>query len=172
MTALGIALTVAVLLGIMAMVVGLKSALRTSGHPLNLIVMRKNSSSELISQIAREAVMNIRFKEGIQKLPNGEPMVSGEIVTVINLPGKDKPEGANVNIRGLSETGLKMRPEVSIVVGRWYEPGQREIVVGKSVASRYAGTSLGDSLRFGRGDWKIVGIFDAQRTAFESEIWG
>src|SRR4029077_2769496 len=108
----------------------------------------------------------------IQKLPDGEPMVSGEIVTVINLPGKDKPEGANVNIRGLSETGVKMRPEVNIVAGRWYESGQREIVVGKSVASRYAGTSLGDDLRFGRGDWKIVGIFDGQGTAFESEIWG
>jgi putative ABC transport system permease protein len=172
MTALGIALTVAVLLGIMAMVVGLKSALRTSGNPLNLIVMRKNSSSELVSQIAREAVMNIRFKEGIQKLPNGEPMVSGEIVTVINLPGRDKPEGANVNIRALSEIGVKMRPEVNIVTGRWYEPGQREIIVGKSVASRYAGASLNDTLRFGRGDWKIVGVFDAQRTAFESEIWG
>ncbi len=172
MTSLGIALTVAVLLAIMAMVVGLKSALQSTGNPLNLIVMRKNSSSELVSQISREAVLNIRFKEGIQKLPNGDPMVSGEIVTVINLPGKDNPEGANVTIRGVPDVGIKMRPEVMIVAGRWFESGQREIVVGKSVASRYANASIGDSLTFGRGDWKIVGVFDARRTAFESEIWG
>jgi putative ABC transport system permease protein len=172
MTALGIALTVAVLLGIMAMVVGLKSALQTSGHPLNMIVMRKNSNSELVSQISREAVMNIRFKDGIQKFPDGEPMVSGEIVTVINLPGKDNPEGANVTIRGLPEVGVKMRSEVKVTAGRWLQQGQREIVVGRSVAARYAGTSIGDSLRFGRGDWQIVGIFEAGRTAFESEIWG
>jgi ABC-type lipoprotein release transport system permease subunit len=171
MTALGIALTVAVLLGILAMVVGLKSALQSSGHPLNMIVMRKNSNSELVSQITREAVMNIRYKEGIQKLPGGDPMVSGEIVTVINLAGKDKPEGANVTIRGLPDVGVKMRPEVKVIAGRWFGQGQREIVVGKSVAARYANASIGDSLRFGRGDWQIVGIFDAGRTAFESEIW-
>ena len=70
MTALGIALTVAVLLGILAMVTGLKSALQSSGNPLQMIVVRKNSASELVSQVAREAVSAIRFKEGIQKFPD------------------------------------------------------------------------------------------------------
>ncbi len=172
MTALGIALTVSVLLGIMAMVAGLRSALQATGHPLQMIVVRKNSASELVSQVAREAIMNIRTKEGIQKLPNGEPMVSGEIVTVMNLARKNNPEGANVTIRGLSEVGLQMRPNIRITEGRWFEPGQREIVVGKSIAGRYANASLGDTLRFGRGDWKIVGTFDAGKTAFDSEIWG
>jgi putative ABC transport system permease protein len=172
LTALGVALTVAVLLGILAMVAGLKSALRATGHPLNLIVMRKNSTSELISQIARESLSSIRFKEGIQKLPDGEPMVSGEIVTVINLSMRGNPEGSNVSIRGVSETGVKMRPGLKIAAGRWFGSGQREIVVGRSVASRYEKTSLGESLRFGRGEWKIVGIFDAGGTAFDSEIWG
>ena len=172
LTALGISLTVAVLLGILAMVGGLKSALSSTGHPLNLIVMRKNSSSELISQIPREALTSIRFKEGIQKLPNGEPMVSGEIVTVISLPGKSDPEGSNVTVRGVSEIGIKMRSEVTIGSGRWFQPGQREVVAGRAVESRYQGASLGDSIRFGHGDWKIVGILDARKSAFESEIWG
>ena len=172
MTALGIALTVAVLLGILAMVAGLKSALQSSGNPLQTIVMRKNSPSELSSQIAREAISAIRFKEGIQKFPDGEPMVSGEIVTVMNLPRKNNPEGANVTIRGLAQTGVKMRPEIRMLSGRWFEPGQREVAVGKSIATRFVNAALGDSLRFGRGDWKIVGVFDAGRTAFDSEIWG
>ena len=172
MTALGIALTVAVLLGILAMVAGLKSALQSSGNPLQMIVMRKNSPSELSSQIAREAISAIRFKEGIQKFADGEPMVSGEIVTVMNLPRKNNPEGANVTIRGLSQTGVKMRPEIRMQSGRWFEPGQREVAVGKSIAARFVNSAMGDSLRFGRGDWKIVGIFDAGKTAFDSEIWG
>jgi putative ABC transport system permease protein len=171
MTALGIALTVAVLLGIMAMVAGLRSALQATGNPLQLIVVRKNSPSELSSQIAREAVLAIRFKEGIQKTPEGEPMVSPEIVTVMNLPRKNNPEGANVTIRGLSALGVQMRPEIKVVAGRWFDPGQREIAVGKSIASRYVNASVGDTLRFGRGDWKIVGVFDAGKTAFDSEIW-
>lgn len=172
MTALGIALTVAVLLGILAMVTGLKSALQSSGNPLQMIVVRKNSASELVSQVGREAVSAIRFKEGIQKFSDGEPMVSGEIVTVMNLPRKNNPEGANVTIRGLSQGGVKMRPEIRMLSGRWFEPGQREVAVGKSIAARYANAALGDSLRFGRGDWKIVGVFDAGKTAFDSEIWG
>jgi putative ABC transport system permease protein len=172
MTALGIALTVAVLLGILAMVAGLKSALQSSGNPLQIIMMRKNSPSELSSQIAREAISAIRFKEGIQKFPDGEPMVSGEIVTVMNLQRKNNPEGANVTIRGLAQTGVKMRPEIRMLSGRWFEPGQREVAVGKSIATRFVNAAMGESLRFGRGDWKIVGVFDAGRTAFDSEIWG
>jgi putative ABC transport system permease protein len=172
MTALGIALTVAVLLGILAMVAGLRSALQSSGNSLQLLVMRKNSPSELSSQIAREAISAIRFKEGIQKFADGEPMVSGEIVTVMNLPRKNNPEGANVTIRGISQTGVKMRPEIRMLSGRWFEPGQREVAVGKSIATRFVSAAMGDSLRFGRGDWKIVGVFDAGRTAFDSEIWG
>ncbi|MCI0622561.1 MAG: ABC transporter permease [Acidobacteria bacterium] len=172
MTALGIALTVAVLLGILAMVAGLKSALQSSGNPLQMIVVRKNSPSELSSQVAREAISAIRFKEGIQKFHDGEPMVSGEIVTVMNLPRKNNPEGANVTIRGLSQAGVKMRPEIRMFSGRWFEPGQREIAVGKSISGRFVSAAMGDTLRFGRGDWKIVGVFDAGRTAFDSEIWG
>jgi len=172
MTALGIALTVAVLLGIMAMVVGLNLALQATGHPLQMIVVRKNSNSELGSQVAREALLSIKYKDGIQKLPNGEPMVSGEIVRVINLPRKNNPEGANVNIRGLSQLGIEMRPGIRLAEGNWFEPGQREIVVGQSIALRYVNAALGDTLRFGRGDWKIVGILDAGKTAFDNEIWG
>jgi len=172
MTALGIALTVAVLLGIMAMVAGLKSALQTSGNPLQMIVVRKNSASELVSQIPREGVLAIRYKDGIQKTADGEPMVSPEIVTVMNLPRKNNPEGANVTIRGLSPLGVKMRPELKMLQGRWFEAGQREIAVGKSIASRYVNATMGDRLRFGRGDWTIVGVFDAGKTAFDSEIWG
>ncbi|PYV43873.1 MAG: ABC transporter permease [Acidobacteria bacterium] len=172
MTALGIALTVAVLLGIMAMVVGLNVALQATGHPLQMIVVRKNSNSELGSQVAREALLSIKYKDGIQKFPNGEPMVSGEIVRVINLPRKNNPEGANVNIRGLSQLGIEMRPGIRLAEGNWFEPGQREIVVGQSIALRYVNAALGDTLRFGRGDWKIVGVLDAGKTAFDNEIWG
>ena len=170
MTALGIGLTVAVLLGILALVGGLEKALQATGHPLHLLVLRKNSLSELVSQVSREAVSNIRNKPGIQQL-DGEPMVSPEIVTVINLPRHNSPEGANVNIRGLPPMGIRMRPDLKLIEGRWFQPGQREVVVGKSIARRYVNAGLGDRLRFGRGDWSVVGVLDAGSTAFDSEIW-
>ncbi len=170
MTALGIGLTVAVLLGIMAMVTGLEEALQATGHPLHLLVLRKNSTSELVSQIDREAVSNIRNKPGIQQL-DGEPMASAEVVTVINLPRKNSPEGANVTIRGLPPIGIRMRPNVRMLEGRWFRAGQREVAVGKSIARRFVQATVGDRLRFGRGDWDVVGVFDAGNTAFDSEIW-
>ncbi len=170
MTALGIGLTVAVLLGILALVGGLDKALQATGHPLHLLVMRKNSLSELVSQINREAVSSIRNKPGIQQL-DGEPMVSPEIVTVINLPRHNSPDGANVNIRGLPPMGIRMRSNLKLIEGRWFRPGQREVVVGKSIARRYVNAGVGDRLRFGRGDWNVVGVLDAGNTAFDSEIW-
>ncbi|MBI1748493.1 MAG: ABC transporter permease [Acidobacteria bacterium] len=172
MTALGIALTVAVLLGILAMVAGLRTSLQATGHPLHLLVMRKNSASELVSQITREAFMNIRLKNGIEKRADGEPMASAEIVTVMSLPRKNDPEGSNVTIRGLSRVGIGLRPGIRLTAGRWLVPGQREVMVGKSVAARFLNCSIGNTLYFGRGEWKIVGIFDAGKTAFSNEIWG
>jgi ABC-type antimicrobial peptide transport system permease subunit len=98
-------------------------------------------------------------------------MASLEMVTVINLPSIDSPQGMNVTLRGLIPLGIDMR-EVAIQEGQWFRTGQREVVVGKSVAKRYPGARLGQRLRFGRGDWKVVGVFDGGQSAINSEIWG
>jgi putative ABC transport system permease protein len=76
-----------------------------------------------------------------------------------------------VLIRGLSSIGLALRPQVRIVEGRMFQPGLREIAVSRSISKRFKNTALGDKLRFGRGEWTVVGIFEAGRTAFDSEIW-
>jgi putative ABC transport system permease protein len=47
MTALGIALTVTTAIFLMALVAGLNRAFVSSGSPLNVLVMRKGSESEL-----------------------------------------------------------------------------------------------------------------------------
>ena len=54
MTALGIALTVAVLLSISAMVEGLRSSLEATGHPLHILVTRKGANAELNSNVSQE----------------------------------------------------------------------------------------------------------------------
>lgn len=99
-------------------------------------------------------------------------MASLEMVTVINLPSVDNPEGANITLRGLLPLGLKMRDDLKLATGRWFNAGHREIVIGKSVAKRYPAAKLGEKLQFGRGQWEIVGILDAGQSAVNSEIWG
>src|ERR1700691_921310 len=171
MTALGIALTVAVLLAMMSLLAGLRATLSASGDPLQIVVMRKGSESEVVSNFTRQQFQDLKFKAGIARAQNGDPMASLEVVTVINLPGVDAPEGNNVTLRGLSPIGIEMRPSLKISAGRWFDPGKREVVVGKSVAQNYPGAALGKRLTFGRGDWEVVGVMDAGQTAQNSEIF-
>jgi putative ABC transport system permease protein len=172
MTALGIALTVAVLLAMMALLGGLHKTLSASGDPLQIIVMRKSSESELVSNFTRTQFQDLKFKQGIARASDGNPMASLEVVTVINLASVDAPEGSNVTLRGLLPIGIEMRQGLKITSGRWFENGKRELVVGKSIAKRYKGAELGKRLTFGRGDWEVVGIMDAGQSAQNSEIFG
>jgi putative ABC transport system permease protein len=172
MTALGIALTVAVLLAVLALVNGLRVTLTTTGDPLHVIVMRKGSTSELVSLFTRTQFQDLKFKPGIASGHDGQPLASLEMITVINLTNVDNPDGANVTVRGLQPTGIEMRRNVKIATGRWFTSGRRELVVGNSVARRFPAAGLGKKIQLGRGDWDIVGVFDARRGAQDSEIWG
>ena len=171
MTALGIALTVAVLLGIGTLVEGLRNAFEVSGNPLHLIVMRQGSTAELVSIVGKASFDVIKFEDGIANI-DGEPMVSHEVLSVVNLGLRGNPEEvANISVRGLSQVGIKMRDDVQLLEGRWFDPGKREMVVGKGVHAVRAGTSVGEKIFFGRGDWEVVGVFSAGGSAFNSEIW-
>ena len=172
MTALGIALTVAVLLAMMALLTGLRATLSSSGDPLQIIVMRKGSETELVSNFTREQFQDLKFKAGIARAQNGDPLASLEIVTVINLASVEHPEGSNVTVRGLLPIGLEMRQGLKLSSGRWFNGGKRELVVGKSIAQRYPGAALGKRISFGRGDWDVVGVMDAGQSAQNSEIFG
>jgi putative ABC transport system permease protein len=172
MTALGIALTVAVLLAVLALVDGLRTTLASSGDPLQIIVMRKGSDSEIVSNFTRTQFQDLKFKPGIATGANGQPLASLEVITVINLSSTDTGEGTNVTVRGLQPAGLEMRRSVKIASGRWFQEGKRELVAGKSTADRYPEAQIGRKVRFGRGDWEIVGVMDAGRGAQASELWG
>ncbi len=171
MTALGIALTVSVLLSVLALVEGLRSSLSSTGNPLHLLVTRKGSSAELNSSMTQEQYQIIKVKEGIARMPNGEPMASLELVTVIILESPENPAGINISLRGLTTTGFAMREEVRVSEGRMFQPGRREIVVGKGLAKRYPKARIGSKLDFGRGEWDVVGVMDGGRSAANSELF-
>lgn len=171
MTALGIALTVAVLLSVLALVEGLRTSLASTGHPLHLLVTRKGATAELNSSMTQEQFQIVKVKPGIARLPNGEPMASLELVTVIVLESPDNPSGINISLRGLTTTGVAMRDSVRIAEGRIFQPGRREVVVGKGVAKRYPMARLGSKIDLGRGEWEVVGNMDGGRSAANSEIF-
>lgn len=172
MTALGIALTVTTAVFIMALLAGLQRAFVTSGNPLNVMVVRKGSTSELTGPFPSEDFGTLKTLPGIAKDSHGEPMISGETVVVIVLPRADNSGEVNVSVRGMMPDGLELRSGVKLAQGRWFTPGQREVVVSESIHRRFKNANVGDTVSFGKGQWTVVGIFDAGGTAYESEIWG
>jgi ABC-type antimicrobial peptide transport system permease subunit len=114
----------------------------------------------------------------VESLPNiasgstGEPLLAKELVVLISLPKRGSNKPANVVIRGIGSASLLMRPQVKIVEGRLPRVGSAEIMAGKSIATRFKGGGIGESLRFGLTNWTVVGIFEAGTTGFNSEIWG
>jgi putative ABC transport system permease protein len=171
MTSAGIMLSVAVLVASLALVNGLRTVFANTGHPLQLLVLRNGGTSELGSLIPTDSFEILRNKAGIAVDEKGEALVSPELVSVTNLPSVDNPKGMNITVRGINPVGIEMR-NVRLTDGRWFRSGQREIVIGKSVARRYSTAKLGSRIRFGKGDWEIVGITDGGESALNSEIWG
>lgn len=172
MTALGTALAVAVLVSVLALVQGLRTSFEATGDPRDLIVMRKGSTAELISVVSRVNFQDIRARAGIEKNSAGQPLASLEMITVINLSDAATGKDMNVNLRGVTPVGFEVRRNLHLSSGRMFQPGHREVVVGKSIADRFASARVGGTLTFGRGDWTVVGVFDAGRSAFSSEVWG
>ena len=173
MTALGIALTVATAIFIMALLAGLDRAFGTTGDALNVLVLRKGSTSELSAGgVARDDMQTLKELPGVAKDPQGNALASGEDILVIVLPRKDGTGEVNVTTRFLTPLGIQMRPKIKLVAGRWFNPGQHEVVVSKSINSRFSKTNLGDTMQIGTGQWTVVGIFDGSGTAHDSEIWG
>ncbi len=180
MTALGIALTVTTAIFLMALLAGLHRAFVNSGNPLNVLVLRKGSEAELSGGFDASLYPTLRTLPGIAKDKHGEPMTSGEWVVVIVLPRKDGTGEVNVTVRGMMPDGLEMRqlsgpenhPGVKLIAGDWFHTGQREVVVSKSIRDRFTHANIGDTMEFGKGSWKVVGVFDAGGSAYESEVWG
>lgn len=172
MTAIGIGLTVAVLVTSIAMSDGMAAVFAGSGNPQHAIVLRKGADAELSSNVSEEAYNLIRALPGIATTREGQPMVSPEALTVVILPSvENTSEGMNISVRGVREIGVKMREGLKLTSGRWNEPGKREIVAGEGISRRYPTAQLGQTLRFGKGDWKVVGTFTDGDSAHNSELW-
>lgn len=171
MTALGIGLTVAVLLAVLSLVQGLKTAFAETGNPLNVMILRQGATSELVSNFTRQQFQDLKFLPGIARDSKGEPLASLEVITVLNLESVDAPQGVNITLRGLAPTGFALRDNLKLVEGRWFESGKREVVVGKAVAKRNPTARLGGTVSFGKGPWTVVGVMDGGESAVNSEIW-
>ncbi|MDD5234348.1 MAG: ABC transporter permease [Syntrophales bacterium] len=171
LTISGMALVVFVFASILMMAEGLRQTLVETGSPDNVVVIRKGSESEVQSGIEREKAYVIEAFPEIAPSGKGGALSAKEIVVLINLPRRGEEKESHVQVRGIGDHSLELRPQVRIVEGGMPRSGSNEIIAGRQIAERFQGGGLGEAVRFGGREWRIVGVFEAGSTGFSSEIW-
>jgi putative ABC transport system permease protein len=172
LTAAGMGLVVFVFAAVLMLDAGLKKTMVGTGSFDNVVMIRKGSETEIQSGVSRDQASLVESMPNIARGPDGKPVVSKESLILISLNKKGQERGSNIVTRGVSPLGLTMRPQAKIIRGRLFREGSSEVIVGRNVNEQFDGAEIGQSLRFGGRDWQIVGIFDAQKSAFDSEVWG
>lgn len=167
---IGIAGTVGVFVAMLSLARGFRATLVASGSPGNVLVMRAGATSEMTGGITLDTIKVIEDAPGIARDASG-PLVTQEVVGVMPFPLISTGTDANVQVRGVSANVLRIRNFVKIAQGRMFDPGLSELIVGKNASTTYSGLTLGNTINFGGGHWKVVGIFDAGGSAFDSEVW-
>jgi ABC-type antimicrobial peptide transport system permease subunit len=172
LTAGGMALVVFVFAAVQMLDTGLRETLVATGQVDNILVTRRAAGAEISSSIDRPQAAIIESQPEVSIGTGGERLVSKETVVLITLPKRETGQATNVTTRGVGEAAFRLRPQITLEQGRVFARGSSEVVVGKSLAARFEGADLGSMLRFGGREWRVVGIFDAAGSAFDSEIWG
>lgn len=168
--AVGIAGVAAVLVGVLAIAQGFRSAMTASGAPDTAIILRSGADSEMTSNFAREETRVISDAPGIARGANGV-MASNELFVIIDLPKRSTGTSSNVPLRGVGVAAFDVRSEIAMVQGRKFELGKNEVIVGAGAARAFSGLDVGQSIKIGMNTWNIVGIFTAGGGLAESEIW-
>jgi putative ABC transport system permease protein len=170
MTILGVALVVMVFLLVLSLAEGVRKTLTTNVSPLNVVVMRVGAQSDVQSFIENERFAVIQGLPGIARDAQGQPLVSPEVVPLINVPRKDGKK-TNVVVRGVQAAAFGLRP-MRILEGRKFREGTSEAIVSRRTQQRFANMEIGDTVKAGSEKWTIVGVFDANGSPQDSEIWG
>jgi putative ABC transport system permease protein len=172
LTAGGMALVVFVFATVLMLEEGLRKTLVETGSPDNVLITRRSAGTEVQSQIDRVQAAIVENQPEVANSATGMRLASKETIVLISLTKRSSDKASNVLIRGVGQKGIELRPQVHIAEGRMFRPGSTEIIAGKSVAKRYTGSGIGETLRFGQREWTVVGVMDAGKTGFDSEIWG
>jgi putative ABC transport system permease protein len=167
---LGIAGTVGVFVAMLSLANGFRSTLVASGSQDNAILMRAGATAEMMSGITLESIKIVQDDPGVARDGSG-PMITSEVVVVAPFPLRATGTNANVQVRGVSGNVLTIRRNVKIVQGRMFQPGLSELIVGSNANKTYSGLTVGNTVDFGGGHWRVAGVFDAGGSAFDSEVW-
>ena len=160
----GIGGVVGVMVAILAMAAGFQGTLDSGGAPDRAIVLRGGSDNELSSGVSTDEVNVVSGMEGVA-------LASPELYMVADVPKRSTGTDANLIVRGVTGDAFAIRDEIQIVDGRNLEPGRGELIAGRGAHIEFAGIDIGNKVQLRQTEWTIVGIFEADGSAYESELW-
>jgi len=166
----GIAGVVVVFVSVLSIGEGFRAALVDAGSPGRAIVMRNGSESEMTSGLTGPETDIVKQAPGLAE-ENHRPLASAEMYVIVDLNKRSTGTPANVPVRGIEPESLKIRNEATIVDGRALQFGTNEAIVGRSAVRQFAGVDLGSEYDSKQLKLKIVGVFTANGSVAESEIW-
>ncbi len=169
-TVVGIAGVVLVFVGVLSIAAGFQHTMAESGTPDAAIVLRTGADSEMVSGFGRADTRVIADTPGVARNADGA-LASAELFVIINLPKRSTGTDANVPLRGVEPAALAVRENVQFAAGRMFTWGRNEVIVGTGAAREYSGLDVGGTIKVGREDWEVVGVFSANGGVAESEIW-
>jgi putative ABC transport system permease protein len=168
----GIGLVVIVFVVLLSMSSGFKRALSSTGSTRNAIVVQQGSGSELTSGFSNQQAGRVIDDDRVARGKDGKPLASPEMVVLVNLNKRGTGTPTNVTVRGVTQKAFEVRNEIRMVQGRNFRPGLDEVIVGKRVQERFDGSDIGSKINIQKHDFTIVGVFSADDSSFESEVWG
>jgi putative ABC transport system permease protein len=167
---IGIAGVVAVLVSMLAMSAGFRHTLADSGRDDRALILRGGSDAELNSNLTRTDLDTISNAPGVARGADGKPLISAELLSVVNVPKNDTGSEANVTLRGVGLALTGVRPELHLVSGRMFRPAVRELIAGVGAVKQFRGLSTGSVLHLRNADWLVTGVFTSNGDVHESEL--
>ena len=160
----GIGGVVGVLVAILAMAKGFEASMDRAIAPDRAIILRGGSTSELSSGMGPQEM-------GVVAAWSEVTAASGELYLVADVPKRSNQSPANLAIRGVEQSAFDIRPEISIIEGRTFGTGKTEMIAGRGAVAEFQGVEVGSTIRIRNSEWTFVGMFEADGSVYESEVW-
>lgn len=172
LTLTSIGLTVMVFAVMSGLSNGLETTYASTGRSDVLIALAKGAGSAEISRLSGDTLFTLKYHHAIRRRGDGSPLFSPEVYAIKPLlpPSSGSSEARWLPLRGLRLENMDLYPTIKIIKGRSPEGGQ-ELLVGKLVSAKLGTVQVGDEIALGRQTHRVVGIFSANGTAYESEVW-
>jgi ABC-type lipoprotein release transport system permease subunit len=173
LSALGIAMTIAVLCGVFALRGGFQTLMSATGADDVAVFLRPGATSEGESGITLEDVQQYKVLPEVALDPeSGQPLAAGECYLALFLEKRDDAALVNVPIRGVEPSSFAIHGgSFRLVKGRMPTFGADEIIVGASLPDRIKDCRIGERLEVNVTPFEVVGVFEHEG-AYRSELWG